>query len=94
MEPDKYILISGTRAAKKLGIAKNQTFVKKFVKTGLIKPVRFPGSKRDVYVSYEVDHLIEKCRRVMVGDNFTKKVAKDIINKFKLSYEHNFSETL
>lgn len=72
--------ISGTQAARKLGIANNLAFVRKFVVTGLIRPVRFPGSKRLKYDLKDVLQLIHKCKEQ--PPDKTEKI-KQIIKNFK-----------
>ena len=38
--------ISGTEAAKIMRVKNNQAFVKLFVETGQIKPIKYPGKKK------------------------------------------------
>ena len=53
------LLISGTKAAKILGLKNNKAFVEACVRNNQIKPTRFPGRKRLSYRRDEVENLIK-----------------------------------
>lgn len=57
-------LLSGTQAAKIVGVGNNLAFVKHFVETKQIAPVKFPGAKRKKYVAEDVARLIDLNKKI------------------------------
>jgi hypothetical protein len=74
--------ISGTQAAKLIGLGNNLSFVRKFVWTNQILPIVFPGAKRKLYDPDDVERLIYLNKQPAQVSNLQEKVNQ-IINKHR-----------
>jgi hypothetical protein len=76
--------ISGTQAAKMLGLGNNLSFTKKFVETRQIQPIIYPGSKRRLYDPDDVERLIYlNKQRQQEQSSLVNTFVKDAINRHR-----------
>jgi len=78
--------ISGSKAAKLIGVGGNFMFKKRFVDTGQITPIIYEGGKRWLYDPEDVQRLLFLNKRTVTQPSITQEMVKEILKKHQRNY--------